>query len=150
MGLSRKGFYGAEQTRGFNPPLEQKLSISKAYFFSTTFSYLHNGANLIQIYSGKFCSTTKLLLRILMRLFPLGDLEDLKDLSCWSSWETFLLRIFPLDDLEDLEDLFSWGSWENFLLRIFLLEDLEDLSFWRVIFRASRGFSFGSFNHKAA
>ena len=54
MGLSRKGFYGAEQTRGFNPPLEQKLSISKAYFFSTTFSYLHNGANIIQTYIGKF------------------------------------------------------------------------------------------------
>ena len=55
----------------------------------------------------------KLLLRILLRIFPLGDLEDLEDLSSWGSWETFLLRIFPLDDLEDFS---SWGPWPHYYL----------------------------------
>ena len=81
------------------------------------------------------CSTTystmKLLLRIILRIFPL------EDLSFWGSWETFLLRIFPLEDLDDLEYFSSWGSWEIFLMRCFPFEDLEDLSFWGFIFRAS-------------
>ena len=49
------------------------------------------------------CSSTKLLLRILLSIFPLDELEDLEDLE-------------DLEELEDLEDL------EDF-------EDLEDLSF---------------------